>query len=285
MLVCAGAVFADTLPSFEVASIKPAAPMTGGRIMIGQRGGPGTPDPGQIAFTNVSVKDLIQNAYNVKAYQISAPNFGWLETVRFDIVARVPAGATAEQARLMMQSLLADRFKLSVHHSSKDQPVYALLVAKNGPRLKESVEDPNAAAAPPNPAAPPKGAMSMMMTPGGRMRLKSDALTMSRLTDMLASQLDRPVIDATELTGKYDIVLDFAPDMAAMQAKMAAMGVGMPPGAMGEGGGHDAAGSGDSQNATLFTALPEQLGLRLESRKGPVDLIVVDAVERTPTEN
>ena len=92
--------------------------------------------------------------------------------------------------------------------SSKDQPVYALLVAKNGPRLKESVEDPNAAAAPPNPAAPPKGAMSMMMTPGGRMRLKSDALTMSRLTDMLASQLDRPVIDATELTGKYDIVLD-----------------------------------------------------------------------------
>src|SRR5665213_1440042 len=99
--------------SFEVASIKPAAPMQGGRIMIGSRGGPGTDDPGQMTFNNASIGDLIQSAYNVKSYQVTGP--GWLETVRFDVIAKVPAGTTKEASRIMLQHLLADRFKLVLH--------------------------------------------------------------------------------------------------------------------------------------------------------------------------
>lgn len=92
LLFCISVVFGQ---SFEVASIKPAAPMPPGRMMIGMRGGPGTPEPGQMTFTNVSISDLIQNAYDVKSYQISGP--GWLESERFDIEAKVPAGTTKEQ--------------------------------------------------------------------------------------------------------------------------------------------------------------------------------------------
>ena len=130
-------------PSFEVASVKPAAPMTDGRIRVMTRGGPGTPDPGQITYSNVSIKNVMTTAYNVKGYQISGPD--WLDSLRFDITAKVPPGTTKEQFQLMLQNLLAERFKLTLHHQSKDLPIYALVVAKGGPKLKESVDDPNAA--------------------------------------------------------------------------------------------------------------------------------------------
>ncbi len=297
----------ESAPSFDVASIKPAAPMTPGRMMIGFRGGPGTGDPGQMTFNNVSLKDLIQTAWDVKGYQITGPN--WLESQRFDIVAKVPEGATKEQSRLMLQNLLRERFKLNLHHSTKEQPIYALLVAKNGPKLKESVEDPNAPPAPDfpfadggggkavqhadsgpvmrkgdpatGPPAPPRGAMRMMVN-NGRMKMVSDGQTMARFVDMLGTQVDRPVIDMTGLKGAYDISLEFAPDMALMQSKMAALGA--PPPGLGRGGPD--ADSPDGQNAPgIFTALQEQLGLRLDPKKGPVDLLVIDSVERTPTAN
>ncbi len=280
--------------TFEVASIKPAAPMEGGRMMVGIQGGPGTPKPGQMTFTNVSLNNILQQAYDVKDYQISGP--AWMQSTRFDIEAKVPAGTTKEQSRIMLQNLLADRFKLTLHHSTKESSIYALLVAKGGPKLTESVDDPNAAPAdglpgplkmgkdgmPEGPPGSMKGRVMMMMAPGGRMHLMSGSTTVSKFTDTLASQLDRPVVDMTGLTGKYDIVLDFAPDPAVMQARMGAMGVGPPPGAM-----HEAGSSPDDPNgsATIFSALTEQLGLRLEARKGPVDLLVIDSAQKTPTEN
>ncbi len=302
---------AESLPSFDVASIKAAAPMTPGRMMIGFRGGPGTGDPGQMTFSNVSLKDLIEAAWDVKEYQITGPNS--LESQRFDIVAKVPQGATKEQSRLMLRNLLEERFKLKLHHSTKEQPIYALIVAKNGPKLKESVDDPNAPPAPDfppgggggkgtqfadgpvtgngpvirkgdpatGPPTPPRGAMRMMFN-NGRMKMASDGQTMERFVDMLGTQVDRPVVDMTGLKGKYDISLEFAPDMALMQSKMAALG-GPPPGA---GRGGPDADSPDGQNAPgIFTALQEQLGLKLDPRKGPVDLLVIDSVEKTPTAN
>src|ERR1017187_586637 len=130
---------------FDVASVKPAAPIAGNTIRVMMRGGPGSSDPGQITYTNVSLKNVLMNAYGVKDFQISGP--GWLDSERYDIVAKVPRGATKEQSKVMMQNLLAERFKLALHREKKDLPMYALVVGKNGPKLTESVEDPAVAAA------------------------------------------------------------------------------------------------------------------------------------------
>lgn len=307
------AVFAQTAgqPSFEVASIKPAGPMPLGRMMVRMGGGPGTPDPGQITYTNVSIKNVMMNAYNVKGYQISGPD--WLESQRFDIMAKVPQGTTQEQFRLMLQNLLAERFKLTLHHQSKDLPMYALVVGKGGHKMKES-EDPAPGSVPnaggPNGAPPPpdgafgrgagggpvmgkdgfprlppggRGAI-MMMGMNGKMRMQMNGQTMSGLVDMLANQLGRPVVDMTELKARYDIILEFAPDEGQMPMMR---GVMPPPGAV-EGGGGPGGGaaSPDGQSGpTIFSAVQEQLGLKLEARKGPVDLLVIDNLEKVPTEN
>jgi uncharacterized protein (TIGR03435 family) len=304
------AAFAQTLPSFEVASIKPAAPQGPGRMMIGMRGGPGTPDPGQITWTNVSIKDIVRYAYDVKDYQITGPSY--IESERFDIHAKVPAGTTEAQARQMVQSLLAERFKLTLHHSTKEVPLYALVVAKNGPKLKEAADAPPpsdgggpAPGGPPlidkegRPMLPKGGRGAMMMIQNGKLHMMANGQNMAGFVNMLSNQVDRPVVDMTELKGKYDIDIEFAPDMARMAMKMGGMGV-PPPGAMGGGPGPMGAGAGpvgggpggegpsaqEPQGAaSLFTALQEQLGLKLEPRKGPVDLLNIDHVEKAPTEN
>lgn len=266
--------------SFEVASIKPAAPMQAGRIMVGSRGGPGTGEPGQMTFTNSSIADLIQSAYDVKSFQVTGP--GWLQTERFDVIAKVPAGATKAESRIMLQHLLADRFKLVLHRSTKESSIYALVVAKGGPKLTESAKPADAEAA--NEPGHVRGGMTMMIAPGGRMRMVAQGTTIAKLVDALAMQLDRPIVDMTGLTGTYDITLEFAPDPAIIQAKMAAMGMPPPP-PPSDGAGPGAAPSDSGPLATIFTALPEQLGLRLEARKGPVELLVVDSAEKTPAEN
>ena len=103
------------------------------------RGGPGSPDPGQITYSNVSLKQVLTNAYGIKSYQVSGPK--WLDSERFDIVAKIAMGATKEQFQMMLQNLLAERFKLAVHHETKELPIYALVVGKGGPKLKETVDD------------------------------------------------------------------------------------------------------------------------------------------------
>ena len=113
-------LWAQAPAEFEAASIKPAAPMEPGRMMIGMRGGPGTPSPGQMTFINVSIAQIMQKAYDVKSYQISGPD--WMSSARFDISARVPAGTTKAQFNVMLQSLLADRFKGSEQETVKVYP-------------------------------------------------------------------------------------------------------------------------------------------------------------------
>jgi len=298
-------------PAFVVASIKPAAPQTSGQFRVSMRGGPGTPDPGQLTYTNVALMNVLVNAYGVKEYQINGPK--WLSSERFDITAKIPMGATKEQFKMMLQNLLAERFKLALHHETKELPLYALVVGKGGPKLKESVED----AAAPSPAAPPplpppgsdgavpvrlkmgadgmpqlppgvgKGGLMMMMRMGNdggmRMRLIGNGQPVSALLDTLSGQLGRPVVDATGLTAKYDIMLDFAPDGAP-----GPMGMMPPPPPQHEGGpgvGGPMVSAPEGGGPSILTALQEQLGLKLEPRKGPVDLLVIDHLEKVPTEN
>jgi uncharacterized protein (TIGR03435 family) len=290
----------ENSPAFEVASVKPAAPIIGNRIMVGMRGGPGTPDPGQITYNNVTVKGVLTNAYGVKGFQISGP--GWLDSERYDIVAKVPRGATKEQFMVMLQNLLTERFKLTLHREKKDLPMYALVVGKNGPKMKESVEDaapkgggpaddPSPAPGKPAldrdgfpvlpPAAAGRTAVSLALM-NGNVRMTASKQPMSGLAEDLSRQLDLPVVDMTGLTGKYDFTLYFSPEgLAGMRLPA---GLAPPPG---EGGGEmPAASTPDGQSSpSLFAALQEQLGLRLEQRKGPVELLVIDHLERAPIEN
>ena len=292
--------------TFDVATVKPAAPPTPngrGMIMIGRpTGGPGTNDPGRIHYPFTNLKTLLQNAYDVKDFQISGPE--WLATERFDIQATMPPETTKEQFRVMLQNLLAERFKMTVHRETKELPMYSMIVAKNGPKLKESPPETPAAPAdaddppkgpPPLPPpgqmkfdaagfpilpAPPsggRGGMFQMMMPG-RARLMATRQTMQDLADRLSSVLTKPVTEATGLKAKYDFTLTYSSE--GLSSGVALMAP--PPG--GRGGDHDFVPDGEAPQ-DLFGAIQAQLGLKLESKKGPVTLIVVDKAEKTPTEN
>jgi uncharacterized protein (TIGR03435 family) len=153
VIVASAVAFAQT-PQFEVASVKPSAPdrYNGG----GMSGGPGTKDPGLFTCDNVRLADLVMDAYDIPAgYHLSGPD--WMNAARFDISARIPEATTRGQFKLMQQNLLAERFKMTSHHEQREVPGYDLVVAKNGPKMKEAAppppEDPDA----PKPAAAPLG--------------------------------------------------------------------------------------------------------------------------------
>ena len=257
LLGCTAVFAQDLRPTFDAASIRPVTPPVGPFVPGSQPncpvngcGGPGTGSPERITFTYASLKNLIRVAYSVRSsHYIEAP--AWMESVYFDVVANIPPGATREQANLMLQNLLADRFQLKVHRSTRELPIFWLVVARSGPKLTASVNDPN--------APKPRGTLWS----GGRKKFEFNRQTMAGFADTLESDVDRPVIDMTGLEGTYDIRLEFAS---------------APPVAF-------ATGSPDPQAPELFTALTEQLGLRLESRRGPVDVLVVDSALRQPTEN
>jgi uncharacterized protein (TIGR03435 family) len=263
-------------PKFEVASVRRAAPpQPGVGVRDGARGGPGTADPGQVAYTNLLLKDLLLTAYGVKSYQLAGPD--WLGTERYDVIANIPPGATKEQFPRMLQDLLVERFKITLHHETKDLPLYDLVVAKNGPRLKPWQEKPDAEAVPPQtPGSPPSVGKDgfpvvqpghfVSTTVNGRVRIAASKFPISRLAGMLANQVGRPVLDKTGLAGLYDYTLEFSPESLASGLAAAAP----PP---------------DQDALSLFTAVQEQLGLRLEQKKGPVDVLVLDHVDKTPTEN
>jgi uncharacterized protein (TIGR03435 family) len=279
--------------TFEVASVKPAAPLPtgGGRGGVGMRGGPGTATPGQINYTYVPLKQILIAAYGVKAYQLTGP--AWLDSERYDIVAKVPEGATKDQLNLMLRSLLAERFHLTLHRETKELPVYELVVGKNGPKLKETVVDPNAPPpAPPDPGTPlrasldkdgfpqlPAGRAGMMAVGSkGRMRVVSRMQTLSVLINMMENQLGRPVVDKTGLTGKYDFNLEFSTEGLAQPAALAALLPPAPPG----GAPIDAQNEG---GPSVFEAFDKQLGLKLESKKDPIEMLVLDSVDKVPTDN
>jgi uncharacterized protein (TIGR03435 family) len=256
-----------TAPAFEVASIK-ANHSADRRMMMDMAPG------GRLNATNLSVRQLIVTAYRIKDSQLSGGP-AWIDSEHYDISAKAEGPATPEQLQLMMQTLLADRFKLSLRHETKEMPVYALVVAKDGPKLHENKEAEKAreeaksdAVKPGSANAPGAKGQFMRM---GRGLLSAQGAPLNTLADSLSRLLGRVVLDKTGLTGLYDFELKWTPDES--QAQMF----------KGPDGG-DSAPPPDASGPTIFTALQEQLGLKLESQKGPVEVFVIDHVEK-PTEN
>src|ERR1700691_545838 len=267
--------FSTPRPSFDVASIKPNHSGTNLLRLVA--------DNGRFIAYNATLKFLLAYAYHVNYSQISGAS-GWIESEHYDIEAKrddpsadsqpkLVRDEEGQQLGLMVQSLLADRFKLALHYETKELPVYALVVAKNGPKLRESPVIPDDLA-PPHPAAVmvgpdgPQARHSFRMNGSGELSVIAQSL--DRFADLLAHQTGRLVVDKTGLKGNYDFTLKWTPDEGRGQ---------MPGGTPG-----DAAPPSDANGPTIFTALQEQLGLKLESQKGPVDTLVIDHVEK-PSEN
>jgi uncharacterized protein (TIGR03435 family) len=237
--------------SFDVALIKPAAPSPPGNAPFMVRGGPGSSDPSLAMFASIDLSSLVAMAFDVERHQLSGPE--WLSAARFDITARVPLGATQDQYRRMLQDLLIERFKLVFHRDKKELQMYELVVAKNGPKLDEAPIDPatrNDGLKPPHPIP--------VLPPGfrGPVNVTLDKVTMEPLANDLGGLLGEPVADATGLTGTYTVNLHVF------------LGPSPPLGA-----------------EDIFEALEAQLGLRLVQKKRLIDIVVIDHIERTPTEN
>jgi uncharacterized protein (TIGR03435 family) len=264
--------------TFEVASVKPSAPVppSGGVYFGPARGGPGTPDPGQITWSYARLIDLLMTAYDVKAYQISGPP--WMATERYNVIAKVPEGATKEQVNVMWQNLLAERFGVVLHHESKEFQVEELVVAKGGLKLKESTDDDPGAEGPPK--MDKKGDLNgpglvtmITMGPNGpSAHTVAKAQPLSKLTTMLGNQINGPVLDKTGLTGKYDFNIEFTPYL--------------PPGVQGPGPASATPGDNTSEpGPNLADAVQRQLGLRLVASKAKLDVVVIDKAEKVPTAN
>jgi len=275
---CAFGQAGETL-KFEVASVRPAPPVppTGGVYFGPARGGPGTPDPGQITWSYATLKAILLTAFDAKNYQISGP--AWLDTERYDVIAKVAAGSTQAQVNLMWQSLLAERFGLKVHHEPKEFQVQDLVAAKGGPKLTETSWDP----ATPLPPGPPQRKNGELLSPGvvatifpeaagARVHMVAKAQPVSKLTETLSNTLGHPVLDRTGLTGKYDYTLDYAMNVSGLQ---------LPPSPPGAAPGNDAS----EPRPDLAAAFQQQLGLTLVAGRANIDMVVIDRINKVPTEN
>lgn len=241
---------ATVTPEFDAASIKPAKPgdMRGSTFNFTSGGG--------LAVTNGTLKDLVESAYDVRDFQIIG-GAGWVDSDRYDVTAKSAHGDPGTttgitETRQRLQALLSQRFMLRVHRETRELPVYALVVGRNGSKLV-SAENPTTH----------DGARRGIQRECGRMTGTSASI--ADLTVALSRQLGRPVVDRTGFTGRYDFQVSWMPDSGPCA---------VPAG--GEGAGAVASSDGPS----LFTALQEQLGLKLESTKGPVEVIVIDSAEK-----
>jgi uncharacterized protein (TIGR03435 family) len=253
---------ADAQLKFEVASVKPSGP----RSHRGSDGGQGSADPGRYFYHSVFLLDLIELAYHVEPFQISSKALLYRE--KFDIDVTVPAGATRQQFRVMMQNLLAERFHLRLHTQSKEFSAYELVTAKTGLKLKESALGTGARSSSVNDGFPelaadrPGVAMTQSVDGGFELfRIRAQQEPVSILVRMLRPGTDVPIVDKSGLTGKYDFTLEFTKELPNASEPDA------PPIA-----------------PSLFTALQQQLGLQLVNKKIPFDVLIIDHIETVPTE-
>ena len=274
---------AQTAPAhleFEVASIRPAAPAEA-KVDIGMH-----IDGAQVRFNYLSLRDCMRIAWQMKDYQFVGPD--WIAQDRFNITAKLPAGASQDQVREMLKNLLLDRFKMTVHADKKEFPVYALTLARGGLKLKETAADAATDAAPTRSLdIKASGSAAGVFVDLGNgsfftfadNHLISHKVPMPRLADLLGSYLDKPVVDMTGLseTTNYDMSLEITPeDYRTMLIRSGLKnGASIPA---------EYARLADLPTDSLFSAL-DAAGLKLDSRKAPQAVIVIDKADKTPTEN
>jgi uncharacterized protein (TIGR03435 family) len=246
---CAALAQSD-LSHFEVASVKPADPNA--RIGNLIKGGPGTADPERLTGTNVMLSRVVIEAFGIESDQLEGPDWFKSTQLRFEIAANVPAGATREQFRQMLQNLLIERFHLVFHRTQKDFPVYTLVIGPNGPKLKPAV------------AQSPPGIRIMASCQGDR--LTANGRDAAGVAQALRSAVGARVVDKTGLTGTYDVELYFGIDRSDGDGMMNCRG--------------------KSLDAPLvFEAVQKQLGLKLEKGTGRFEVLVVDHIDKAPAEN
>ncbi len=252
-------IFALSLPAqsvrpvFEVVSIKPLGDFR-------PRTGPSRSDPGRVSYPSINLRLLVMQAYGVRNDQINGPS--WIDDQFYDVEAKIPEGVLQSQVPQMLQSLLAERFGLKIHRESPVMAIYALLVGKSGPKLKKSDEstrmvDPNGK----------QVSRQISFSTSGRIQFNGS--TMTQFARSMSAFMDRPVIDMTDLPGRFDIVLDANPDDFEGLHKMFPSTAPSP---------------GASASSSIFTAM-QGLGLKLEPRRLPIEHIVIDHAEMFPTEN
>ncbi len=268
---------------FEVATVKPVSPS--GRqsyfqnsvmadVMVAS-GGPGTKDPGQINYPAVNLRMLLARAYDMKRYQVVGPS--WLDTEFYNIVAKLPPGTTKEQLGPMLQRLVTERFRMETHRESRSMRVYTLTVAKGGPRLPPASAAAKAEAEKSGREDRQAALEQAVKAARARVRESSDAAlsgptfhlarlgaTVAEFARLLSQNLNEPVIDQTGVEGKYNFDLNWTSDE---QMIFTGQPMYWPAG------------------SRLFSAMRDQLGLNLEPGKGPVEVLVIDKAEKTPTEN
>jgi uncharacterized protein (TIGR03435 family) len=227
-------------PAFEAASVKPSKPgdLGGSTFQFTTGGG--------LKIINGTLRGIIESAYSMRDFQIlDGP--GWLNSERYDILAKAANGGSIAETRLRLQALLGERFQLRVHRETRNLPEYALVVGRNGFKLVRNEGS----------LVPAAGIRS------GCGQMTGTMTTIANLAVYLERQLTRPVLDETGLSGRYDFQLNWAPDADSCRSPN-------------DTGDHGTAADGPS----LFTALQEKLGLKLESKKGPVEVLVVDHAEK-----
>jgi uncharacterized protein (TIGR03435 family) len=288
-LICVGTLFLaavlhaqTTRPSFEVASIRPS--LNAPRQAVAAQG---HTDGAQFRIAGLTIKDYISMAYRLKLNQISGPD--WMTTDRFDIVATLPDGSDPAQVPEMMQILLEERFELKSHREKKDFPVYALRIAPGGLKAAEVPADPETAKDDANaPQAFTRSGsgrgISIDLGHGSSFNFADNnfaakKVTMASLAAMLERFVDRPVLDMTGVNGSYDVAFDLAPEDYRVMLIRAAVAAGlvMSPDAL-------RVLDGSPSPSSMHEGLAK-FGLRLESSRSPLDVLVLDSSRKTPTEN
>jgi uncharacterized protein (TIGR03435 family) len=266
-------------PSFEVASVRPSGPQSTGPAGARQwkNGGAGTNDPERLTYTLMPFRYLLMDSYGVQLDQIAGP--AWIEE-RYDIAAKVPRGATRAEQDLMLRGLLIERFHLSVRMEAREMPGYVLTVAKGGPKLKESVVDPDVKplkladcrTSPDKDGVPQlpagcRGPIIVRPRDSGKTYVVARQAPIARFVGALIPSLnagEQRIDDKTGLTGNYDFRLGFS--QTGLSAKASA-------------------GQEPSDLPDLFSALEKQLGLKLEKTKLSINMLIVDHGDKVPAEN
>ena len=254
MTFLASAQTGSDSPQFEAASVKP---VPHGTPYGGMRGGPGTSSPGEIRYDAVTLRAVVATAYGVQRFQIVGPR--WFDDERFEIVAKILPGTTLPRFQLMLQGLLAERFHLELHKETRPLSAYEITVARSGLKMRPAPL-PETPPLPASDTSAPTSSGMQWSTAGENVELRGRSITMRQILVWLNGETHREIVDKTGMKGAYDFDMSWTLDTSNEPS--------------------------DSFGADILdAALEKYLGLKVVARKVPVEMLVIDRLDRTPVEN